>query len=441
MELVLERWPSRMCAAAAAAAITASLALILWKHFEADRLAREGSIRSLELAVRLEPQNADLHWRLGRAELFSEGGSTEEAEASLSRATALNPLSGAYWVDLARAREAEGDMGAVERDLERARAAEPRTPEIFWESMNFALRESQPEQAIEFARTLLEAAPPYAVRVLAQLGPVVDAPTLIERVLPAEQGAMDAAATYVANRSDLPGEFALWNKVLATGQPPSIFYLRFLLDLLIAQGEGPLAGRVWTDSIRRGWIAGDAEALPEPLYNGDFRRPMLGFGFDWKVVPLEETSVWVSDEGPQPGEACLCADFSARARADFGNVTHAVPVVPGQRYLLTAKMRVRHVVTPAGAYLSVSGFGAPGVATATTDPMVGSTGWEDVSTEFAPGAQTRIAQVALTRPGTADPQTPVSGQVCLAEVQWKPLNPPAASSATAGSVVPRGAAR
>ncbi len=441
MQLALDRWPSRILVAVAAGAITVALALDLWKHFEAYRLEREGSIFSLEQAVRLEPQNAELHWHLGRAELFSEGGSGTAALDSLTRATSLNPYAGNYWVDLARAQEGAGDSTAAAADLERARAAEPRTPEILWESMNFALRDNRPELAMQFARELLEAAPPYAGRVLEQLGRVAEAPTLIDRVMPADQGALGVAAAYVANRSDLPGEIALWKKVMATSLPPSGYSLRYFLELLIGQGEGPLAARVWADSVRHGWIAGDEQALAEPLYNSDFRRPLLGFGFDWKVVPQEETSVWVSDEGPLPGEPCLCADFSSRARADFGNVTHAVAVVPGQRYLLTAKLRVRHVVTPGGAFLSVSGFGASGVHPAATDPLVGSTGWEDVSTEFVPAPQTRIAQVALVRPGTREADTPVSGQVCLAEVQWKPLSLPATSGGAKEQTVSTGEAR
>jgi tetratricopeptide (TPR) repeat protein len=441
MDLVLERWPSRILVAAAAAAVTASLSLDLWKHVQADRLAREGSITSLEQAVRLEPRNAELHWRLGRAELFSEGGSAAAAVASLTQATTLNPAVGAYWVDLARAQEGEGNNRAAASGLERARAAEPRTPEILWESMNFALRDGQPEQALSFARQLLAAAPPYTGRVLDQLAPVAGIPELIARVVPADRGALDVVADYIWKHDDVASADMLWARVIATDLPPSAGQLRALIDSLIRSGQGPLAEHMWTDSIRRGWIPGDVDALAEPLYNSDLRRPLLGFGFDWKVLPQEETSVWVSDEGPQPGEPCLCADFSARARADFAHITHAVPVIPGQSYLLTAKMRVRHVVTPAGAYLAVYGFGTPGVRPATTDPMLGSTGWQEVSTQFVAGAQTRIAQVVLARPGSSEADTPASGQVCLAEVQWKRLSPAADYAPGHGRSVGQGVAR
>ena len=422
MDLVLERWPSRILAAAAAAAISAPLSLDLLKHVQAGRLAREGSITSLEQAVQLEPRNAELHWRLGRAEFFSEGGSPSVAVASFTRATELNPRAGAYWVDLARAHEGDGDSAAAASDLERARAAEPRTPEILWESMNFALRDNQIKQAMNFAGELLRQAPPYTGRVLYQLAPVFGAPELIAQVVPADSGALDVVADYVWKHDDVASAEALWNRVTATGLAPSAGQLRYLLDGLIQNGQGPLAERVWTDSIHRGWIAGDEEALAEPLYNSDLRRPLLGFGFDWRVLPQEETSVWVSDEGPQPGEPCLCADFSPRARADFAHITHAVSVLPGERYLLTAKMRARHVVTPAGAFLAVSGSGAPGMRPATTDPLLGTTGWQEVSAEFTAGAQTSLARVVLSRPGTGDADTPASGQVCLAEVQWKRLN-------------------
>jgi hypothetical protein len=421
MELVLERWPSRILAAVAAVAATVALSAELWKHVQAGRLAQEGRVTSLEHAIRLEPSNAELYWRLGRAELFSESGSPAGAVAALEEATHLDPRSGAYWVDLSQARENTGDAEGAARALEQARAAEPRTPLMLWQSMNFALRNNQPEQALQFGRELLAAAPPYSARVLPQLSEVADLSTLIETVLPADRGAIDDITVYLCNRIEQKPAAALWKRIMAAGVPPSVFYLRRFLDALIGQGEGELAARVWTDSIQRGWIAGDAEGLQEPLYNSDFRRPMLGFGFDWKVVPQEETSVWVSDEGPQPGQPCLCVDFSGQAHADFSHVSHALVVEPGGRYLLTAKMRTRHLATRTGAFLAVTGIGVQGQQPAMTDTVVGSTGWQDVSVEFAAGPETNLALVVLARPGVGPNEPAASGQVCLADLHWRRL--------------------
>jgi hypothetical protein len=431
MGLVLERWPSRILAAAVAVAATVALSAELWKHVQADRLAQEGSVSSLQQALRLEPRNAELFWRLGRAELFSESGSPVAAVAALEEATQLDPYSGAYWVDLSQARENGGDTEGAARALEHAQAAEPRTPLMIWQSMSFALRNNQPQRALELGRTLVAAAPPYTYRVLPQLSEVADLSTLIETLLPADRGAIDDVTAYLCSRLEPKPATALWNRVTAAGIPPSNFYLRRFLDALVAQGDGDLAGRVWTDSIRRGWISGEIQGLDQPLYNGDFRWPMLGFGFDWKVLPQEEVSVWVSDEGPQPGQPCLCADFSARSRADFYHVLHAVAVEPGDRYLLTAKLRVRHLGTRAGAFLSVSGIGVAGQQPAITDRLVGTTGWQDVSAEFAAGPATHLAQVVLSRPGVTSDQPAASGQVCLAEVQWRRLQPKGAAGTAA----------
>jgi len=438
MELVLERWPSRILAAVVAVAATAALSLELWKHLEASWLAQEGSLASLEHAEQLEPRNAELYWRAGRLELFSESGNPSAAVSALDRATKLDPRAGAYWADLAQARESAGDVEGAAQDLARARAAEPRTPVILWQAMSFALRNNQPQRALELGRDLLAAAPPYTGRVLPQLVEVADMSTLIGTVLPADQGAMDVMAGYLSNQIEVKSASALWNRALATSLPPSIFYLRLFLDSLIAQGHGELASRVWTDSVRRGWIEGDPGGMDAQLYNSDFRRPMLGFGFDWKVIPQEETSVWVSDEGPQPGEPCLCADFSDRARADFAQVSHPVLVEPGERYLLTAKLRVRHLATRTGAFLSVSGIGAVGQQPATTGRVVGSTGWEEVSTEFAAGPETHLAQIVLARPGVGPEEPPASGQVCLAGVEWKHLRVTEDKAAAPGA---RGVAR
>lgn len=421
MELVLEGWPSRILAAAIAVAATVGLSAELWKHVEAQRLAQEGTVKSLERALKLEPRNADLYWELGRVELFSEGGNPAAAVAALQEATALNPRPGAYWVDLSEALENTGNMPGAERALDAARAAEPRTPRMLWQSLNFALRNNQPERALEFGRELLAAAPPYTARVLPELSEVADLSSLIATILPADREAIDDVASYLSVRAENKPVAALWNRVTATGIAPSGFYLQRLLDSLIARGEGELAGRMWVDSIHRGWIAGDEEGLREPLYNSEFRRPMLGFGFDWKVVPQDDVSVWVSDEGPTPGEPCLCADFAGRSRGDFNHVSHAVVVEPGGKYLLTAKMRVRHLGTRAGAFLGVSGLGAPGQSAVTTDHLTGSTGWEDLSAQFSAGPETHLAQVVLTRPGASGDEPPASGQVCMAEVRWQQI--------------------
>ena len=422
MELVLESWPSRIIAAALAVAATASLSLNLWQHIEAGRLADEGGVLSLQQAERLEPANAELYWREGRQELYSESGNPAAAITALEKAAQLDPRTGIYWTDLAQARESNGDLAGAVADFGKARTAEPRTPAILWQSMSFALRNKEPQQALDFGRELLAAAPPYTGRVLPQLVEIADLSTLIRDVIPADQVALDVVAAYICNQGALDAVPALWERVMAAGLPPSPFYLRYLLESMIAQGQGELAAAVWRDSATRHWIDVEPSEAEVAFYNGDFRRPMLGFGFDWRALPQEEASVWVSDEGPQAGQPCLCVDFSDRARADFNQVAHPLVVVPGHDYLLTAKMRVRHIATRAGAFLTVVGLGAPGQAAARTDSVIGSTGWEDVSARFSAGPQTRAAQVAFVRPGVGPEEPPASGQMCIAEVGWKQLN-------------------
>ena len=53
------------------------------------------------------------------------------------------------------------------------------------------------------------------------------------------------------------------------------------------------------------------------------------------------------------------------------------------------------------------------------------------SAEFAAGPDTHVAQVMLIRPGVGADQPPASGQVCLADVQWRRIRDEAAPSAVA----------
>ena len=422
MELLLDNMFRKLLAAFAAAVATVGLALPLWKYFQVDRLETEGSPASLERAIQIQPDKAELFGSLGHTLQFAAADNSARAMAALERATGLNPYAGNVWVDLALAREQQGDVAGAEQAISRARAAEPRTPSILWHEMNFALRREQIERGLGLARELLAEAPEYTGRTLTLLSSVASPAVLVRDVLPDMLSSLTGAIEIFSRLNNRPeAAEPLWTRILALNQAPSTYYLRMLLDGVLDSGNIPLAGRIWGDAIRRGWIAGDTAALNEPLYNGDFHYPLLNFGFDWRVTPNPEASVWIEARGPQPGQQSLCVEFSQNARAGFAHVTHAVPVEPDTYYNLHGFLRTDRLSSRGGAYLQAFEIQPRRGLIATTVPVMGTGGWQEVSLRLETSHETRLVQLALVRPGVGPGEAAASGQVCAAAIEWKSL--------------------
>lgn len=423
MDLLLDTLPRRILAATTAAAAAVGVSLLLLGQFQVDRLSREGTAESLERAISLQPENAELHNRLGRLLMFSASGDATRSSVELERAAALDPRSGRFWVDVSTAREMAGDVAGAQAALDRARAAEPRTPYTLWQQMNFALRAGAPQRAVELGRELLAQSPDYTLRALPLLAQVADMRALVETVVPPAPNALAATIEFLCNLDQPQVAEPAWQRLVSLGDPPSPSLVRRYVDALLNSGALVPAQRVWAESIRRGWIAGDADALSEPLYNADFRRPLLNFGFDWRVLPHPEASAWIEGRGPQPGQQSLCVQFADGARADFANLIHLIPVQPDTMYSLHGQLKTDHLASRSGAFLEAAELQPKLRAGVTTLPLMGSSSWEEVAIRLTTSPQAQLVRLSLNRPAPATSEPPASGLVCVANLEWKALGP------------------
>src|ERR1700687_33236 len=257
MELILDNAFRKTMVIAAATAATAAIALPLWRYLQVDRLEALATPASLQRAIALQSEKPSLYNRLGGVLQFSEDDPGNRPLAALQHATELNPRSGAYWVDLALAREQQGDLSGADQALRRARDTEPNTPNILWQDMNFAVRAQQTDRALRTARELLAQAPEYTGRVLTLLAAVTPVPTLVKDVLPATLSSLTVAIETITKQNRMEAAPALWTRILSLNQDPSVYFLRMLFDGVLNAGDVALAQRIWTDSITRAWIAGD----------------------------------------------------------------------------------------------------------------------------------------------------------------------------------------
>ena len=109
----------------------------------------------LERAVRLEPQNAEAWYRLGRVRSVL----LQDIPASIAptqRALSLDPRHARYWLDLGLAYEYTGDTAARRNAIENAVRFDAHDPDIAWEAGNFYLVAGDTDRALPLFRATLE---------------------------------------------------------------------------------------------------------------------------------------------------------------------------------------------------------------------------------------------------------------------------------------------
>jgi len=421
MVLNLNSLPRKAAAAIVAAGATLGLSVPLWSQFRAAQLSAEGTQESLSRAIQLQPANAEIHNRYGRVLLYSPLADAAQAKAALLRAVELDPRNGAYWIDLATAREIEGDVEGAAAAIERGRAAEPRTPALLWYAANFEVRQGHLEATLDLLRQLMQSAPEYTARALPLFSRVTEPEVLVGEVVPATRPAMSAAVEFMRRENHLSAAAVAWERILKMEDPP-LDQIRPYVDWLVASGETELAHRAWVDAAQRGWIPVPAESAADPLYNADFRHPLEDFGFDWRILPNPIASVWLEGRGPQPGMNSLCIQLSDEARATYSHVQHYVPVRPRYFYALQASMRSERLASRTGAFLQILDpfSGQAGVR---TDAVTGTGGWRDVMVSVETGPETRVLRLDLVRPAPPVAEEAASGMVCMAGLRWTELGP------------------
>lgn len=406
--------------------LIASLATVwvghtIWREYRVDALSRLGDRPNLESALVLAPRNAEFLNRLGRIHLYSPLGDSHEALDLLNRATVIEPRVALFWVDLALARELAGDISGAAAALARARQAEPHTPAVVWNEMNFALRRGETEHALTLAAELLREAPVYTSRAMPLLSRVTDTPLLIERVVPPNSEALQAVFEFLRADNNVAGVAPAWERVLRLNRPIPNWLNRSVINWLVQSGEVALATRLWADSSRRGWIPVPPSSLDQPFYNADFRQTLLNFGFDWHIEPHPETSVWIESRGPRAGLQSICLQFAPNARTSYANLTHYVSVEPNHHYTLRGWMRSEKLVSRTGAYLEIHELAPARPERPASVPIIGTSNWTEFVLRFTAGPQTNLIQLALLRPGSAPGEEASSGLVCLANIDWKDL--------------------
>jgi hypothetical protein len=369
---------------------------------------------ALERALAWDPQDPDLHLRLGQAYAsMAERSERDRAQRHFETARRLRPTDAYARLYLAVLFDRQGDRGRAREALDGALRADPHDVAIRWEAALLTFRWGDHERALEHFRYVLAVDPSQrdAAFQLARLllRPGEDPGALLP---PEPQGLTNVLLAAMRHETLGLAEVA-WTRRASLSPPVPHDIGRRYLDLLLEEGEGRTARRVWTALVPDGHSGRDGNAV----WNGGFETDrLLGWGLDWRVQRVWGVEVALDRLVAAAGSRSLRLAFNSFPTLNFAGVSQVVAVEPGRQYRLRAQVRAVDFVTRSGLKLQVV-QARDGQVLAETNAIAGTTAWwVPLEARVRVPADTSLVLLRLRREPAPVPEGNLGGKVWVDEV-------------------------
>ena len=418
MEITLEGKGPRLAlliAALAAALFFSYQAVRLWiadHRINSDRLA------AIESGAALEPGDAEAWDVLGRfRQLDFVAGDPNEAIKDFQRAIYDNPLSAYYWMNLAGAYEATGNVSEARNAFERAQTVYPLSAQVAWNYGNFLLREQQWAEGYAQIQLAVRADPtllPLAVSRTWRSNHDVD--TLLNQVLPADVNAYLETLDFFASIHEAEPGLKVWRRLMSLGKPVALARSFSFLDELIREDLSADARRIWREALTAAGLPhedpGNGSLIWDGNFTGDF--PNGGLGWRWNN-PLGAT---IDFDAPPPGRSgrSVRLDFGGGSNLGVEYPLEYVPVEPNRTYHFHAYLRTEGISTESGMRFAIYDPNHTGIVPVETENLTGDNSWTTAQLAVSTGAQTHFLVVHLYRGRSRLFENKLSGTAWIADV-------------------------
>jgi tetratricopeptide (TPR) repeat protein len=409
--------------AAAAVAIVASVWLCYAgaKHALASHYAASSSAENWERAARLEPDNPESWYRLGRFRHLD----FDNADIPLSityyrRAVQINPRSPYYKLDLAGALEIAGNNSEADSTFRAAQAAYPISPEVSWKYGNFLLRQNRlPEAFAEIHRALMVDPNllPLAVSRAWRSDP--DVHVLLDQVLPATASAYRQALAFLADAKDSAAALEVWSRLIAKDPHTEMKWVFQLTDLLVAQEKFEEAGTVWRQATRDG--PGSAPAGNSLVYDGGFEKDISGGGFGWRQKDVPGADFDFDTEQKHSGVRSARLMFDGSENLSYEDLSQLVLVSPNSHYHFQGFLHTDHISTESGVRFQILDPRDPAHLDLFTQNETGDRPWTQEQIDFNTGLRTHLILIRLVRRPSERLDNKLRGTVWIDDVAVVPV--------------------
>jgi tetratricopeptide (TPR) repeat protein len=366
------------------------------RHAIAQHWAASPNSDQWEHAAEQEPLNAENWYRLGRYRQFDfEHADLPLAIGYYRKATALNPVSALYWMDLAGAYETVGNFGQAEQAYHTAQQVYPMSGEVAWRFGNFLLRQDRTEEAFRQIRRAVSADPKLTMLAISSCWRSThDIDEILKFALPSQPETYWDAIGFFAKANDPDAAMTVWKQLIAgrTGFPVTRAFP--LIDFLIQLGRADEAKMVWQQALSRAGVEPEVDTQESLIWDGGFERELLNGGFAWRYMPVDGASINFDEDTAHSGKRSLRVVFDGSTNLDFGHIWQWVAVEPNTHYRFNAYIKSEEVTTDSGIRFQIENGRGPAIL---TPSIVGTQAWALDDMDVTAGPDTHLLRIVLRR--------------------------------------------
>jgi hypothetical protein len=388
-------------------------------------LAQKPTAKNLELAVKLDPGNAEYHLKLGRLYEYNIADiQPEKAVEHYRRAVQLSPYDPQGWLDLATAAGFQGKTSEAEACLRRADFLAANIPAYQWPIANFYLLQGNTDEAFRHFKVVLAGTSQYDQIVFSTAWKASENPDqILAKLIPRRVTTEFSYLSFLLARQRFTEARSVWKRIMGGPEEFTPPQAAAYIDRLIAARRPEEAYQVWRDLQAKGLIRNPAVGTQEDLLtNGDFEDDLLNMGFDWRIVPGGDVYAGLDPTSYHSPSHALLVQFAGKQNVDYLHAYRYVKVLPRHSYRLQAFMRTEGITTDSGPRLEVYDAYDPAALDKLSEGLTGSTiGWTAVLLDFATGKKTELIVVRLRRLPSRKLDNLIGGKVWLDDVRLTPL--------------------
>jgi len=386
---------------------------------------REGSPNAVQTAIIWDPANPEYCDALGTLlHLYADRADSDEIVQLYQRATRLSPHDAQFWADLGAAYDWAGRSNDALGAFEHSRRLFPNSPEINWRLANFYVRTGKTPEALLALGIVLQKDSSAGRKVFTLATNATRDENALLKMLPPQPRVFFDYLNFLIEKGDLAGAEEVWDRVLHLGLPFDLPETFPYLDALIQHAELRQLSKVWSTLAERFPAQIQRPASNSNLVtNGGFESDILNGGLDWRVLPAEGAAVSVESNGAVEGARALRITFDGSRNIDYGHVFQFVLVQAKTRYRFSGQMRVQGVTTDSGPRFQVSDAYNASRIFATSEDLVGTSGWTEQHAELTTSADTRLLLVRVVRSVSNKLDNQITGTVWIDDVRLVPEQP------------------
>jgi tetratricopeptide (TPR) repeat protein len=422
VEIILEGKGPRLALLIAALAVALFFLYQDVRLWIADHRINSDRLAAIESGAALEPGDAEAWDILGRfRQLDFVAGDPNEAIKDFQRAIHDNPLSAYYWMNLAGAYEATGNVSEARVAFEHAQTVYPLSAQVAWNYGNFLLREQQWAEGYAQIQLAVRADPallPLAISRTWRSNHDVD--TLLNQVLPADVNAYLQTLDFFASIHEAEPGLRVWRRLMSLGKPVALARSFSFLDELIREDRSADAQRIWREALNAAGLPHEEPGNGSLIWDGNFAGdfPNGGLGWRWNN-PLGAT---IDFDAAPPGRSgrSVRLDFGGGSNLGLEYPLEYVPVEPNRTYYFHAYLRTEGISTESGMRFAIYDPNHTGIVPVETENLTGDNSWTTAELAVSTGAQTHFLVVHLYRGTSRLFENKLSGTAWIADVSLLP---------------------